>query len=82
MKKIIIGVIAMFISVCVMAQAKVTPPAKAAAAFTKKYPGAAKVKWEKENGNFEASFVNAGQKMSAIYNSEGDQLETETAIAG
>ena len=45
----------------------------------KKYPGV-KVKWSKEEKDFEAEFEQSGKKMSAIYDEKGTWKETETMI--
>ncbi len=57
-----------------------TPPAPAKAAFAKAFPGVTKVKWENEDGTFEASFTDKGQKMSAVYDGQGVLKETEVSI--
>ncbi len=50
-------------------------------AFTKKFPTAKSVKWDKENANeYEASFLLNGIKNSANYNVQGLLLETESEI--
>lgn len=46
--------------------------------FSKKFPAAKKVKWEKENdAEFEASFKMDGKTMSANFDNNGNWLETE-----
>ena len=55
-------------------------PAATIMAFQKSYPGI-KGQWEKENGNYELSFMNGGQNMSAVIDAKGSILETETDIA-
>jgi uncharacterized membrane protein YkoI len=55
-------------------------PAATMLAFQKGYPGT-KGKWEKENGNYEASFIKGGQSMSVVIDAKGSILETETDIA-
>ncbi len=64
----------------IIKQKQDTPPAAAKAAFTKAFPGSSKVKWEKEKEGFEASFVQNGKKMSAVYDAQGNLKETEAAI--
>lgn len=50
-------------------------------AFTKKFPTAKSVKWDKENANeYEASFLLNGIKNSANYNTQGSLVETESEI--
>lgn len=55
-------------------------PAAVKTAFEHQYPGT-KAKWEKEDGNYEASFINKGIKTSAVYDKGGKLVETETAIS-
>lgn len=47
--------------------------------FAKQYPGT-QVKWEKEDGKYEAGFEQAGREMSILYAADGTILETEMAI--
>lgn len=49
--------------------------------FSKSYPNAKKVKWDREDGMYEASFHMGGQKTSILYTTNGDVKETETEIA-
>ncbi|NLR68762.1 hypothetical protein HGH92_30965 [Chitinophaga varians] len=55
-------------------------PATVKAAFSKKFPNAAAVKWEMEKGNFEAGFQDNSQHFSAVFDAKGGWLETETAV--
>lgn len=48
--------------------------------FSKLYPKASDVKWDKENQDYEASFKLDGKDMSVILDKDGKVLETETAI--
>lgn len=75
MKKILVGLSLCF-AIAVFAQKSVAPES-AKAAFAKAYPNATKVKWEKEDGNFEVSFVLNGNELSAIYNAKGVLQESE-----
>ncbi len=59
---------------------QVNIPKTAKDSFTKHYPKAAEVKWDKENGDYEASFKFNGKDMSVIFDKDGKTLETETAI--
>lgn len=62
--------------------AQVTLPAAVTSAFSRKFPHAEKVVWEKESKNeYEASFHVSGQKMSANFAADGKWLETETEIS-
>lgn len=54
-------------------------PAAVKATVAKQYPGIA-VKWEKEDGKFEASFKQNGSSMSALYLPNGTMTETEVDI--
>ncbi len=79
MKLFIISV-AMLCSVSAMAQNSTAVPAKVKSAFANSYTKAEKVKWQKEHGKFEVSFVNGADKMSVVYNQDATVEETETAI--
>ncbi|MES2006077.1 MAG: PepSY-like domain-containing protein [Bacteroidota bacterium] len=76
MKKIFLG-LALMLTIAVTAQKNDAAPAAAKAAFAKAYPNATKVKWEKEDGNYEVSFVDKGNELSAIYNAKGVLQESE-----
>lgn len=76
MKKIFLG-LALIVTIAVIAQKTGGAPDAAKAAFAKAYPNATKVKWEKEDGNYEVSFVQGGNELSAIYNSKGVLQESE-----
>ncbi|CAN5276079.1 hypothetical protein BH09BAC5_BH09BAC5_25660 [soil metagenome] len=49
--------------------------------FASKFPGAEKVKWEKEGENFEAEFELNEVETSAVYTSAGALQETEVEVA-
>lgn len=55
-------------------------PVSVKTAFTGKYAGAKQVKWDKEDGAWEASFDLNGQKQSAVFTANGTQTELETQI--
>jgi hypothetical protein len=55
-------------------------PATVKTAFTKKYPHVDNVKWEKEDGNFEAGFKENNQSMSTIFTPDGTLVESEVSI--
>ena len=59
-------------------KAKTTDAAKAA--FAKDFQNVTNVKWDKEDGNYEVDFVQAGKKMSALYDAKGILKETELAV--
>ncbi len=56
------------------------PPA-AKATVARLYPGAKGVKWEKEDGNYEAGLTHNGKELSLVIDAKGNVLETETTIA-
>jgi hypothetical protein len=75
-------VLATTFSLAVMAQ-DVMPskvPTAVKNGFAKLYPQVKTVKWEKENGNYEASFKQAGKNMSGVFKADGSQLESEVVI--
>jgi hypothetical protein len=51
-------------------------PAAVKAAFAKQFPNAT-VKWEKEDGKFEAGFKQNGNSMSALFEVNGTMTESE-----
>lgn len=58
-------------------------PAKVSKAFQKKFPSAAKVKWEaRNNGAFKADFRMQEKETSALFSEEGIWLETRTSVPG
>lgn len=54
-------------------------PAAVKTAFAKQYPGQSAT-WEKENGQFEASFKQNGKNSSALFTSGGTMTESEMEI--
>jgi hypothetical protein len=66
------------VSAQTIAAAKVPQAVKSA--FMKAFPTVAKVKWEKEKGNYEAGFMHQKQEMSAVFTAAGSMLESETEI--
>jgi hypothetical protein len=48
--------------------------------FTNKYPGIENANWEKENGQFEASYKKDGQSYSAMFTPDGTFTESEIDI--
>lgn len=56
-------------------------PSVAVAAFTKAYPGAKEVKWEKEGNRYEAGFEQGKTEMSVLLSAAGELEETETEMA-
>ena len=61
-----------------LAESKV--PAAVKSAQEKKFPGITKVTWSKEENDFESEFTQNGKTMSAIFDPNGNWIETETAI--
>ena len=62
---------------------KMTPdkiPASVKQAFTKMFPIATDVNYEKEKKDYEVTFMNKGVEMSANFDATGKWLETETVI--
>ncbi|MCX6207248.1 MAG: hypothetical protein NTZ19_13475 [Bacteroidetes bacterium] len=59
---------------------KVDLPSASKSAFDKAHPGASKIKYEKEDGNFEVNFIENGQKMSVVIDAKGHILETELEL--
>lgn len=55
-------------------------PAPAKSAFAKLHPQATAVKWDKEDGGYEASFKENGKSMSVVMDGRGTLKETETDI--
>lgn len=56
-------------------------PAAVKAAIARLYPAAKNVKFEKENGDYEAGFKHNGKSMSVVLDAKGNVKETETVIA-
>ncbi len=81
MKKIMLLIALFAFAQTAFAQSQKVPEA-AKMAFTKAYPKADDVKWEREKGNFEVEFEMADdQEMSVVYDANGAVLETEVEIA-
>lgn len=55
-------------------------PAEVKTAFQKAYPNAKEVKWDKEGGNYEASFDVNKIDNSVLFDGKGNLLETEIEI--
>ena len=56
-------------------------PAAVKSAFQKQYPDAKEVKWEKENGNYEAEFEVGETGYSVLIDASGNITETEIEIS-
>ena len=63
------------------AQTKDGVPDKVSSAFSKKFPDAKKIKWDKENKmEWEAEFKIDGKEYSANFDLDGNWMETEYEI--
>jgi len=89
MKKMMLFFIIATFSIAVMGQTgkkeekkekKVEVPTVVKTAFQKDYPAVKDVKWDAEDGNFEAEFKLNDIENSANYDKAGIRLEVETAI--
>lgn len=71
------------ISLCLNAQklSEKAVPEAVKAAFKTKYPAVSKVKWEKENLNYEAEFEENEIESSALLDTSGKILEIESEIS-
>jgi hypothetical protein len=49
-------------------------------AFKNSFNESKKIKWEKENGNYEVEFERAGKEESVVFNPSGSILESEVEI--
>ncbi len=79
MKKILLT-LAIATTIASIAQKKESIPDAPKTAFAKAYPGATKIKWEKEDSNYEVSFTLNGQECSVVYDTKGALLESEQEI--
>jgi uncharacterized membrane protein YkoI len=82
MKKLkLTGIAILFLGCTAFAQTNETKK-KAEATFTKMFPSATEVKWDKENAtDWEAEFKMNGKEYSAIFTVEGTWKETEHELA-
>lgn len=55
-------------------------PSVVTAALKKEYPYATNIKWEMQDGMYEASFVNMKAEMAVIYSDKGIMALTETPV--
>ncbi|GAB3047393.1 PepSY-like domain-containing protein [Spirosoma pulveris] len=62
-------------------RAGIDVPAATKARVARLYPGVKAVKWEKEDGNYEAELTHNGKELSLVIDANGNILETETTIA-
>lgn len=81
MKKLLLISICLGFILCSYAQKEKEIPASAKTAFASKFPKAQKVKWSIEKpGEFEAEYTLNGVEASAVYDANGQLMETETEI--
>ncbi len=78
MKNIAITAITLLFTAITFAQKDI--PNEVKVAFAKQYPDVKKVKWEEEDGKFEASYNQNKVKSSVLMNAKGKILETENEI--
>src|ERR1035437_437489 len=83
MKKSILLLAIGFISITANAQKmkEADVPAAVKTAFTKQYPAIKDVKWELENGKYEAGFDLNKIETSVLMDASGNITETESEIA-
>jgi hypothetical protein len=83
MKKLLIAAMALVIINNASAQKikETEVPAAVKAKFKALYPAITKVKWEKENGAFEAGFDNGKVETSVLIDPSGNLKETEVEIS-
>jgi len=82
MKKLILSAVLLGIfSVSAFAFGGDDAPAAVKASFAKLYPNVTKVKWGKEDANYEAEFEVNKVETSCLFDVNGNLLETETEIA-
>jgi hypothetical protein len=81
-KSVVFTIITVNLALAAFAQKEknTTASPEARNAFTKAFPAASKVKWEKEKANYEVNFVQNAQTMSAVYDAKGNLQETEQDI--
>lgn len=65
----------------IIAGVAINVPAAAKATIARLYPGVKDVKWEKEDGNYEACLKHNGKELTLVIDAKGNVLETETTIA-
>ena len=83
MKKILVIHALLLTSVSVYAQDIKTSvvPEAVKQSFSKLYPKATDVEWEKEEGNYEAQFKHNKEKTDVLFTAAGKHIQTETKLA-
>ncbi|MDE3145366.1 MAG: PepSY-like domain-containing protein [Bacteroidota bacterium] len=79
--KQIIFIFVLMIAADLHAQNKSTIPNVIKSSFATAFPNSTKVKWGKEDKDYEADFVQGGKKMSALFDASGKLKETESSIS-
>jgi hypothetical protein len=79
MKKNILCLLAIAF-VIISCSKKVAVPDVVKTKFASLYPDTKNVKWEKEDGKYEAGFKNNGHEMSALFDASGVMTESEEEI--
>ena len=59
---------------------QIEPPAIVKASFAKMFPDVQQTNWDKENGQYEASYTNGQHKGSVLFDSNGKWTEREVVI--
>ncbi len=88
-KSLFLAICAMYFALCASAQMSESSekgsgnkiPAIVLQAFVKDYPAITKVKWQEEDGNYEAEFVLEKVETSVVYNASGNKLEVESEVS-
>ncbi len=80
-KLMILGMVLMFSAIANAQKIKASEvPTAVRVTFKKQYPTATKVKWEKENGQYEVNFDLNEVDYSLLINADGKIIETEIEI--
>ncbi|MBC3787774.1 PepSY-like domain-containing protein [Spirosoma utsteinense] len=80
-KYLLTGLLGVFILAGISYAQTTGVPTPAKTTFAKLYPHAKSLKWDKEDGGYEASFTEKGKAMSLLFDTKGQLKETETDIA-
>ncbi|GIV29364.1 MAG: hypothetical protein KatS3mg028_0430 [Bacteroidia bacterium] len=73
-------IVSMLIACTAVLNAQKQAPDAVKKSFAAKFPDVKKVKWEKENGNWEANFDKDKKEYSAVFSEDGKWVETEVEI--
>lgn len=81
MKNYLLILLGTLMTISLFAQQKaIDVPAAATSSFQKAFPGATKVKWEKEENDYEVLFTFGNKEMSAVYTASGAMMEKEESM--